>query len=48
MNVNPASVIVPERAGPVLAETLKVTVPLPVPVGGDVMVIIEPSLPETL
>lgn len=39
VNVWPAIVSVPIRAGPVFAATLKVTLPLPVPVAPDVMVI---------
>jgi hypothetical protein len=39
LKVCPATVIVPVRAGPVLAATEKLTVPLPVPVAPAVMVI---------
>ena len=39
VNVFPLMVSVPERAAPVLAATVKLTVPLPVPEAGPTMVI---------
>ena len=44
MNVRPAIVIVPERAGPVVAATLNVTVPFPLSLVPDLSVIHETLL----
>jgi len=44
VNARPAMVMVPERAAPVFAGTLYATVPLPVPLVPDVIVIHESML----